>query len=536
MSGVEFLPQEAPPPSPPAYDGAPPESAVVAVGSVGSGPSPGAQAAPPQAAARRRRFWPSSLTARLVSGVVILVLFLVCAIGSITYVALRSSLDDRLNQQVISTAGRNAAYFEHCQGSSTSTEVTCPTPTGPSQSLPEWVALLNADGSVAASIQSGPLNALTLSRAQRAELVAHPNRVIAVSQGAYDLRVTASAPRQFGPQLVIVTGLSTEERDDTLGNLLTVELVIGLGAIVLAFASTYLGVRHSLRNLYRVTGTAQEVAAELSPTGTGLDRRVPVADEGSEVGQLAESFNTMLAAVETQFAARLASEQRMRQFLADASHELRTPLTSIRGFAELARMQRVAGGGEANDDNLDRIESEGTRMSRLVDDLLLLARGETDGARPVDPELIDLGPLLDDVVTGTRAAFPGRLITAEEIGPVPAVLGDRDQLVRVVRNLVTNAAVHTAPERPIAVRTFADAGGVVVAVRDGGPGLPPEQAAHVFERFWRADKARTRSRGGSGLGMSIVAAIVRAHGGTVRFDSSVEGGSTAVVWLPPATD
>jgi two-component system OmpR family sensor kinase len=121
------------------------------------------------------------------------------------------------------------------------------------------------------------------------------------------------------------------------------------------------------------------------------------------------------------------------------------------------------------------------------------------------------------------------------MGPTPIVLGDHDQLLRVVRNLITNSAVHTAPGRPILVRTFTDAGGAVITVADGGPGLPPAQAAHVFERFWRADKARTRARGGTGLGLSIVAAIVRAHGGTVRFDSAVETGSTVTVWLPAAT-
>jgi two-component system OmpR family sensor kinase len=258
-------------------------------------------------------------------------------------------------------------------------------------------------------------------------------------------------------------------------------------------------------------------------------------EEGTEVGQLAESMNTLLAAVETQFGARLESEQRMRQFLADASHELRTPLTSIRGYAELARMQRAATGDSQteNADNLDRIESEGTRMSRLVDDLLLLARGDADEATLPHQELLDLADILDDAVDGSRAAFPERTISLT-VGAVPAVVGDRDQLVRVVRNLVTNAAVHTARGRPISVTASTDAGGAVITVVDGGPGLAADQAARVFERFWRADKARTRARGGSGLGMSIVATIVRAHGGTVRFDSSVETGSTVTVWLPAA--
>jgi two-component system OmpR family sensor kinase len=148
---------------------------------------------------------------------------------------------------------------------------------------------------------------------------------------------------------------------------------------------------------------------------------------------------------------------------------------------------------------------------------------------------VDLAGVLDDAVEGSRAAFPDRPIDVD-VAELPAVLGDRDQLLRVVRNLITNAAVHTAPGRPILVRGFAESYGVTVVVADGGPGLPPEQAAHVFERFWRADKARTRARGGTGLGLSIVAAVVASHGGTVRFDSTVETGSTVTVWLPAATE
>jgi two-component system OmpR family sensor kinase len=224
----------------------------------------------------------------------------------------------------------------------------------------------------------------------------------------------------------------------------------------------------------------------------------------------------------------------MRQFLADASHELRTPLTSIRGYAELARMQRAA--GSTQHENLDRIESEGTRMSRLVDDLLLLARGDADGATHLEErEPVDLEGVLDDAVSGSRAAFADRPIDTE-IEPLPRVYGDRDQLLRAVRNLITNAAVHTAKGRPILVRGVPDGGGATITVADGGPGLPPEQAGHVFERFWRADKARTRARGGSGLGLSIVAAIVCAHGGSVRFDSDVERGTTVTVWLPAASE
>jgi two-component system OmpR family sensor kinase len=305
---------------------------------------------------------------------------------------------------------------------------------------------------------------------------------------------------------------------------------------VLALGATAYGVRFSLRGLYRVTGTARDVAAELSPEGAGLDRRVEVVESGTEVGQLAESMNTLLAAVETQFAARLDSERRMRQFMADASHELRTPLTSIRGYAELARMQRALGGAKDDDstaDNLERIESEGTRMSRLVDDLLTLARSDQGGLPEM--QVVDITELLDDVVASSRAAFPQREIRCTDEEAL-TVLGDHDQLLRAVRNLVSNAATHTRAEGAIDVRAFTSGPGVAIQVIDQGPGLPPEEATHVFERFWRADKARTRARGGTGLGLAIVVSIVQMHGGTVQFHSTVEDGSTVTVWLPSRTD
>lgn len=479
--------------------------------------------------ARPPRFWLRSLTSRLVAGVVALVVLLVCAIGSGTYYFLRNYLLTRLDQQVATSASQNTSFFQNCaQGGPLGCDEA-------PQTVPEWIAVLTPSGEVAVTFRGPNVAPLELSAAERAALVRDPSQMRTVRQGTDELRITAQQSRSG---IVVVTGLSTYEVENTLHRLIRLELLIGAAAVLIAFAATSWGVQRSLRNLYRVTGTAREVAAELSPEGAGLDRRVPVVEEGTEVGQLAESMNTLLAAVETQFKARLASEQRMRQFLADASHELRTPLTSIRGYAELARMKRAADQESADTpaENLDRIESEGTRMSRLVDDLLLLARGDADGtAQPPDRLPVDVADVLEDAVTGSRAAYPDRPIEVE-IDDMPAVIGDRDQLLRVVRNLITNAAVHTAAGRPILVRGFADAYGTVVTVADGGPGLPAEQAAHVFERFWRADKARTRSRGGSGLGLSIVAAIVAAHGGSVRFDSTVETGSTVTVWLPAATE
>lgn len=466
-----------------------------------------------------------SLTARIVTGVVGLVVVLVLAIGGATYFALRYYLVHRLEQQLNVTAARNANYFATCIQ-----DPLNPTCDSAPSTEPEWISVILADRGQEVRINGQYVRALHLTTDQIADFVEQPTRTISTAQGRVHLIVTS---RPMAANALLVTGLSTADLGTTMRRLLYLELSIGGGAVLVAVLATTWGVQRSLRNLYKVTGTAREVAAELSPEGRGLDRRVPVTEEGTEVGQLAESMNTLLGAVETQFAARLESEHRMRQFLADASHELRTPLTSIRGYAELARMQRAA--GETSDDNLARIEAEGTRMSRLVEDLLLLARGDAEPDSPVvvrDP--VDVAMMIDDVANNARAAFPDRRIDVEVVG-APVVVGDRDQLLRAVSNLVTNAAVHTAAGRPILIRTEVvreAPGGVTIQVLDGGPGLPPEDAAHVFERFWRADKARSRARGGTGLGMAIVAAIVRAHGGTVRFDSTVADGSTVTIWLP----
>jgi two-component system OmpR family sensor kinase len=489
---------------------------------------------------RPRRLWLRSLTSRLVLGVVALVVVLVCAIGACTYFALRSFLIQRLDQQVGPIAQANAQHITQCLAIGIP---RCDLNGGPGDYRPaqtEWLAVLDSRGSEAVPVESGEaLRAMSVASDTRSQIVSDPSSIHTITTtDGQTLRVSANQVTVNGTTYYVVSGLSTNGVTTTLGRLIAIEVIIGAAAVVLAVAATSWGVQRGLRNLYTVTGTAQEVAAELSPDGAGLDRRVPVVEEGTEVGQLAESMNTLLAAVETQFKARLESERRMRQFLADASHELRTPLTSIRGYAELARMKRTATGSEpaGGADDLDRIESEGTRMSRLVDDLLLLARGDADGIAHLPQRFpVDLADVLDDAVSGSRAAFPDRPIHVD-IGDLPAVLGDRDQLLRVVRNLITNAAVHTAAGRPILVRSCAEGCGVTVTVADGGPGLPPDQAAHVFERFWRADKARTRARGGTGLGLSIVSAIVAAHGGSVRFDSDVERGSTVTVWLPAAEE
>jgi two-component system OmpR family sensor kinase len=268
-----------------------------------------------------------------------------------------------------------------------------------------------------------------------------------------------------------------------------------------------------------------------------LSRRVDIDNPHTELGRLGSSLNAMLAHIETAFAARTASEARMRRFAADASHELRTPLVTIRGFSELYRH-----GALATDEDvataMGRIESEAKRMGSMVEDLLLLAR--LDEQRPLQQKPVDLQLIAHDAVVDTQASDRTRPIslTGLDGGPaVPApVLGDEAKLRQVVGNLVGNALRYTPDGTPIelavGIRTTAAGPRAVIEVRDHGAGISEDEAAKVFERFYRADTSRTRETGGSGLGLAIVAAIVGSHGGSVRVATTDGGGATLVVSLP----
>jgi two-component system OmpR family sensor kinase len=330
-----------------------------------------------------------------------------------------------------------------------------------------------------------------------------------------------------------VVAVSMDDVQATLDRLLMLELLIGALALVFAGSAGAFGVGRGLRPLTEVTDTALAVAGEVAGSdGGGLGRRVPAGSPGTEVGRLAEAFNTMLTAVQTEVAGRQESEQRMRQFLADASHELRTPLTSLRGYAELITMRERRDGVRREPESADalrRITEEGARMSRLVNDLLVLARSDEERhATGVD---VALDELAVDAVADVRAAHPDRAVTLRA-QPASVVLGDPDQLRQVLANLVTNAAVHTGGDIHVEVER-AD-GQVLAVVADDGPGLTAPQAAHAFDRFWRADRARTRVKGGSGLGLSIVDTLVSAHGGTIDFDTSPSAGTTVTVRIPAA--
>jgi two-component system, OmpR family, sensor kinase len=470
-----------------------------------------------------------SLRTRLVAVAVGLVAFGVLATSFATYALLRHFIYGRLDDQLASVADHPVPV---CFGSGP----------GPGQSGVE-VTPYDSDGNELVPTALCPAGESRIAVAQlTAEdatvLLNRPGviRTVVTRDGvpARAVAVSGQLPiARFGPTVdgYEIFTISTADARATITKMVGVELIVGIAVIAAAGALSGLGVRLGLRPLDRVTRTAREVAEELSPDGSGLDKRVPVADPHTEVGQLAVAVNTMLDTVETEYGARYESEQRMRRFLADASHELRTPLTSLRGYAELIRLRDKESGDPDSRDALRRIEAEGTRMSRLVDDLLTLARHDR-GAVP-EWEPVDLVAVVADAVAGVHAAHPERPITLTDPGEPSIVLGDRDQLLQVVRNVLTNAATHT-PDGPITAAVRVAGPEVVVTVRDTGPGLPPEQAAQVFDRFWRAESGRTRARGGSGLGMSIVAALLAAHGGRVTFDSAPEAGTTVTIRLPLA--
>ena len=330
-----------------------------------------------------------------------------------------------------------------------------------------------------------------------------------------------------GPGLVAVA-IPLREADATYGRLLWIELV-ATGAVLLVLGVVaWWVIRLGVRPVDRMAVTADAIAAG------DLSRRVDVGSPRTEAGRLGIALNDMLHQIEGAFAERKASEDQLRRFVADASHELRTPLTSIRGYTELYRSGAIETGPPL-DDAMRRIEGESLRMGVLVDDLLLLAR--LDQGRPLEARPVDLAELALDAVTDARAVEPDRPLDLDLAGRPTVVLGDEQRLRQLVGNLLANARVHTPPATPVQVRVWSAEGRAYLEVADEGPGIAPEDAEHLFDRFYRADKARWRGAGsstGSGLGLSIVAAIAAAHHGQASFASQPGHGARFRVELPLA--
>ncbi|QGQ20926.1 HAMP domain-containing protein [Cellulomonas sp. JZ18] len=338
---------------------------------------------------------------------------------------------------------------------------------------------------------------------------------------------------------LVVTGLSLRDALGTVEDFVAAEVVIAALGILLAAVAGGVLVRRELRPLDRVAATATRVSdVPLHRGEVAVLERVPDADtdRATEVGQVGLALNRLLGHVEGALAARHESETHVRQFVADASHELRTPLASIRGYAELVRRMPDELPADAVR-ALERVESESRRMTTLVEDMLLLAR--LDAGRPLEEAPVDLTALALDAVSDAHAAGPDHVWRLELPDPEDegsagtVVLGDEHRLRQVLVNLLANARVHTPPGTTVVTSVAPGAQGCVeLSVRDDGPGIPDELRHRLFQRFARGDAARSPGSGSSGLGLAIVDAVVRAHGG--RVDVGQGPGAAFTVALPAA--
>jgi two-component system, OmpR family, sensor kinase len=349
------------------------------------------------------------------------------------------------------------------------------------------------------------------------------NRLITVgSVGSSGLKYRVYASPDVDDGSITVVAVPLREVDQTLSHLLLVEALVIVGVLVaLAITASFI-VRLGLRPLDRMEATAGAIA------GGELSHRVSPADTSTEVGRLGLALNAMLDRLEQAFVEREASEERLRQFLADASHELRTPLASIRGYAELFRMGAMADDADTQS-AMQRIEDESKRMGVLVEDLLTLARLDEEPEPRRAP--VDVATLAGDAVADARATAPQRSIALE--APDSALVwGDSHQLRQVLANLMRNALVHTPADSAIEVTVSEDVDNVSVSVRDHGPGLPPGSHERLFNRFWRAEGGRERGRAGAGLGLAIARELVAAHHATISAEDASGGGAVFVVQLP----
>jgi two-component system OmpR family sensor kinase len=320
-----------------------------------------------------------------------------------------------------------------------------------------------------------------------------------------------------------VTAASLRPVEQAVNSLVRALVVAGILALAVASLASWWVIRHGLRPVDRMVETAAAIAAG------DLSRRVPDADPETELGRLGAALNEMLGQIEAGIQERAAGEARLRRFVADAAHELRTPLTSLRGYAELFR-QGALPTTEAIGNAMGRIESEGARMARLVEDLLLLAR--TDQGRPLEKEPVDLVRLAREAAGDFAAADPARPLTSD-LDESAVVVGDPIRLRQAIDNLLANVRAHTPSGTPARVSVRRNGRWAEVTVADNGPGIPTQDQPRVFERFWRGDPARGRtSAGGAGLGLSIVDALVRAHGGTVAVNSAPGQGTAFTMRLP----
>ena len=485
--------------------------------------------------ARTPRVW--SLRFRLLVGQVVVLAVVCVGITAATELALRHHLLKQLDQQLGGASYRSALMYPEKPGWRHEPH-SYPRP-GPGPRFLDapgqpagMVAAVVSDGKTIDAgylTSSGSRAALTPTAQNQLEHIAESRAAVTVNlDGLGRYRVVAAPSRSGGD--VIVTGLSMSNVDATMFRMLVIFAVVTLIALVAATTAGIVIIRRALAPLRRVAQTASKVAdLPLDRGEVELPVRVPESDANpyTEVGQLGSALNRMLDHIVAALSARQASETRVRQFVADASHELRTPLAAIRGYTELT--QRMGDDPDAVAHAMSRVASETERITRLVEDLLLLAR--LDSGRPLEREQVDLSRLAVDAVSDAHVAGPDHqweLDLPEEPVVVP---GDAARLHQVVTNLLANARVHTGAGTVVTTRLSTEPTYSVLQVIDNGPGIPKSLQSEVFERFARGDTSRSRKGGSTGLGLAIASAVVKAHHGTIAVKSS-PGHTEFTVRLP----
>jgi two-component system OmpR family sensor kinase len=464
-----------------------------------------------------------SLRDRLTAGVLLLSAFGFIGAGIGSQALLRDYLINQVDEQLLSVVGGTADQLDRA-GIEDDSANDFPRrlndrPAAPLNRVPTSISVTVLDpfgnlvGGLGGDLNSNQITdyVMGLLPGQVAEFGEKPFTIEAPGS---DFRVaTIVLPSSLGS---VIVAQSLEDFDQTTGRIGVVFLIIGaLVLLFIGFASRQV-IRISMRPLEKIEGTAEKIAAG------DLSARLENFEPDTEVGRLSTSLNTMLSRIEESFAARTLSENKLRRFVADASHELRTPLTAIRGFAELHRQGAVPE-GEKTKELISRIEKESIRMGYLVEDLLMLAR--LDQSRELVMESFDVSALVNEAVTSAAASGPDHEITTQ-ISAGVMTFGDADKIYQVVTNLLANARAHTPVGTQIKVTVGSNETGAFVCVGDNGPGLSAEDQAKVFERFYRVDPSRQRSsQDGSGLGLSIVDAVMRAHGGSVSVASDLGKGA-----------
>ena len=479
-----------------------------------------------------------TLRIRLVLALLALLTVGLVIFGVATYSFYAQSQYDRLDDQVRASLPLVSRQLDQESGRGGGPEGGGPGPGGPGgggRGAPPlfvppgtYAELRDASGAVQANLQLSTTSAppklpsvLTAGGRQRLFTVRATS-----GSGTYRV-LTSPGPGPGEVDQTVVVAVPMTDVTESLHRLLYVEVTGGLVLLAVLSMGSWLILRRGLHPLEEMASTARSITAG---DHVDLSQRVSPAGGPSEVGQLGLALNTMLDGIEDAFDEREATEQRLRQFLADASHELRTPLTSIQGFAELFRVS----GADAQVDLptiLRRIEQEAGRMKGLVEDLLLLAR--LDEARPPERAPVDLAVLAADACSDAVAVAPDRRITLDAPEPV-VVEGDEAHLRQAVANLVTNALAHTPAGTPVEVGARLVDGTASVTVRDHGSGLDDDALARVFDRFWQADRARTGV--GAGLGLAIVSAIAAEHGGTASATNAGYDGAEFTLRLPVSRD